>query len=106
MQNSEENSRREGFGLTATEAMWKRIPVLVSSACGLRTQVRDNIDGLLINNPEDEEEIATQLGKLLSGPKQAEAMGFSGKQRVLDHFLTFQQISRWLTLLMRQLGPH
>ena len=100
-----QNSLREGFGLTATEAMWKRIPVLVSSACGLRTQVRDNIDGLLINDPEDEEQIATQLGKLLSDPKQAEAMGFSGKQRVLDHFLTFQQISRWLTLLSQTL-PH
>ncbi|MGB3778397.1 MAG: glycosyltransferase [Tunicatimonas sp.] len=96
-----QNSLREGFGLTATEAMWKRIPMLVSSACGLRTQVRDGIDGLLVNDPEDAEEIATQLGKLLSEPKQAEAMGFSAQQRVREHFLTFQQISQWLTLFSR-----
>ncbi|MGB3851972.1 MAG: glycosyltransferase [Tunicatimonas sp.] len=96
-----QNSLREGFGLTATEAMWKRIPVLVSSACGLRTQVRDGIDGLLVDDPEDANQIATRLGTLVSEPKRAEAMGFSAQQRVREHFLTFQQISQWLTLFSR-----
>lgn len=99
-----QNSLREGFGLTATEAMWKNIPVLVSNACGLRTQVRDRIDGLLVDDPEDPEALACALGQLLSEPKQVEAMGFSAKKRVLDHFLTFQQISQWLTLLAHGLS--
>ncbi len=46
-----QNSLQEGFGLTATEAMWKRVPVLGSSACGLRLQIRDRIDGRLTGNP-------------------------------------------------------
>jgi trehalose synthase len=86
--------------------MWKRVPVLVSSACGLRTQVRDGIDGLLVNDPEDANQIATRLGTLLSEPKRAEAMGFSAQQRVREHFLTFQQISQWLTLFSRVMPHH
>lgn len=39
-----QNSLREGFGLTVTEAMWKHIPVLTNRrACGPRQQVRDDI---------------------------------------------------------------
>jgi trehalose synthase len=34
-----QNSLREGFGLTATEAMYKKIPFVgTEQACGLRTQ--------------------------------------------------------------------
>ena len=53
-----QNSLREGFGLTVTEAMWKGTPVLGTEACGLRQQIRDGIDGRLIRNPEDPHEIA------------------------------------------------
>lgn len=34
-----QNSIQEGFGLTVTEAMWKRIPVIGSNACGIRQQI-------------------------------------------------------------------
>ena len=43
-----QNSLREGFGLTATEAMWKRCAVLASPACGLRQQIRHGVDGHLL----------------------------------------------------------
>ena len=39
-----QNSIQEGFGLTATEAMWKQRPVLVSGAAGLRYQVQHNVN--------------------------------------------------------------
>ena len=42
-----QNSLREGFGLTATEAMWKQVPVLGTRACGIRQQIRDGVDGVL-----------------------------------------------------------
>lgn len=94
-----QNSLREGFGLTATEAMWKRVPVLASNACGLRHQIRNNIDGVLINNPEDEQEVATQLSELLKEPLSVEQMGFYAEIRVINNFLNFSQISNWLRLL-------
>jgi len=45
-----QNSLREGFGLTVTEAMWKQRGVLGSRACGIRAQIRDGIDGRLVTD--------------------------------------------------------
>ena len=56
-----QNSLREGFGLTATEAMWKGVCVVGTRACGLRHQIRNGIDGILIQDPQDPGEIARRL---------------------------------------------
>src|SRR5690606_38982615 len=61
-----QNSLREGFGLTVAEAMWKKTAVIGSSAAGIRLQIRPNLDGCLVRNPEDREEIARTLAALLS----------------------------------------
>ena len=66
-----QNSLREGFGLTATEAMWKRCAVLASPACGLRQQIRHGVDGHLLTSAEDPEEIADTLELLLTAPAHA-----------------------------------
>lgn len=96
-----QNSLQEGFGLTATEAMGKRIAVLASNACGLRNQVRNHIDGRLLRHPEDPKVVATHLENLLSNPKLVEEMSFSAEKRVLDHFLIFQQLTQWLNVFHR-----
>ncbi|MGD1889259.1 MAG: glycosyltransferase [Cyclobacteriaceae bacterium] len=96
-----QNSIQEGFGLTATEAMGKRIAVLASSACGLRNQVRNHIDGRLLHHPEDPSEVASHLEYLLNNPKVVEEMSFSAEKRVLDHFLIFQQLTNWLNVFHR-----
>ena len=96
-----QNSIQEGFGLTATEAMGKRIAVLASSACGLRNQVRNHIDGRLLHHPEDPREVASHLQYLLNNPKVVEEMSFSAEKRVLDHFLIFQQLTNWLNVFLR-----
>ncbi len=98
-----QNSLQEGFGLTATEAMGKRIAVLTSSACGLRNQVRNHIDGRLLQHPEDPDEVAYYLEELLSNPKSVEEMSFSAEKRVLDHFLIFQQLTSWLNVFHKVL---
>jgi trehalose synthase len=94
-----QNSLREGFGLTAAEGMWKRVPVLATNACGLRQQVRDGIDGLLTRDPEDPEEIAENLDYLLGHMHQRSLMRRNGQRRVHDEFLVFRQVRRWLRLL-------
>jgi len=94
-----QNSLQEGFGLTATEAMWKRVPVLASNACGLRHQIRNSIDGVLIKDPEDEQEVAAKLSELLKAPHNVEQMGFHAETRVIDKFLNFSQIGDWLRIL-------
>lgn len=94
-----QNSLQEGFGLTATEAMWKRVPVLASNSCGLRHQIRNGIDGILIRNPENEQEVAKSLSEVLKEPNKVEQMGFYAEMRVINKFLNFTQISDWLRVL-------
>ena len=94
-----QNSLREGFGLTATEAMWKAIPVLGTSACGLRQQIRDGVDGRLVSNPENPDEIAAALDEMLQRPQALDHWGRNAQLRVHNEFLIFTQLSRWLRLL-------
>lgn len=94
-----QNSLREGFGLTATEAMWKAVPVLGTSACGLRQQIRDGVDGRLVNDARDADEIATVLDQMLQDPQSLDHWGRNAQLRVHNEFLIFTQLSRWLRLL-------
>ena len=101
-----QNSLREGFGLTATEAMWKGIPVMGTHAWGLRQQIRDGLDGRLVNDPENPEEIAQMLDEMLADPGLRSAWGQSGQRRVNHEFLVFRQILEWLRLLAKCGSAH
>lgn len=94
-----QNSIREGFGLTATEAMWKHVCVIGTHACGLRQQIRDRIDGILVRDPLDPIEIAEVLDDLLAEPRKREILARTAQRRVHDEFLIFPQLRRWLRLL-------
>jgi len=94
-----QNSLQEGFGLTATEAMWKRLRVVGTRACGLRQQIRDGIDGRLVKDPNDPAELAGVLDELLASSADRSAMTTSAQRRVFDEFLVFRQVSRWLNVL-------
>jgi trehalose synthase len=95
-----QNSLREGFGLTVAEAMWKRKPVLGSArACGVRLQVREGVDGLLVANPEDPEAIAEAMHQMLADDDQLETCGNNAQRRVYDEFLIFSELRRWLEVL-------
>jgi trehalose synthase len=94
-----QNSIQEGFGLTATEAMWKGVPIIGTRACGLRQQVRNGIDGVLIQDPEDPEEIAKRIDDLLEDGHKRERMARNAQQRVHEEFLIFKQLCQWLRTL-------
>lgn len=94
-----QNSLEEGFGLTVTEAMWKRVPVLGAPACGIRLQIRDGIDGRLHHDASDPDVIASALLFMLGNPDERAAWGRAGQRRVYDEFLVFPQLRRWLRVL-------
>jgi len=95
-----QNSLREGFGLTVTEAMWKRVPILSNSqAVGPRYQVRDGLDGRLIHDPQDTGELATALNVMLADSRARAVWGQMAQRRVHDRFLVFSQLQGWLQLL-------
>ncbi len=95
-----QNSIQEGFGLTATEGMWKRVPVLVSSAAGLRQQVREGVDGRILPDATDTENIREVLDAMLEDDVGRRVMGRSAQRRVHDNFLVFNQVSSWLNALV------
>jgi trehalose synthase len=96
-----QNSLQEGFGLTITEAMWKGVPVLSNSrACGPRHQIRDGIDGLLIRDPEDENEMQRALATMLADPVRLASWGRAAQRRAYDDFLVFRQLREWGRLFL------
>ena len=95
-----QNSIREGFGLTLTEAMWKGTPVLGNTrAAGLRQQVRDRVDGRMVDDPEDSAALAVALDEMLAAPADLDHWAKSAQRRVYDEFLVFTQLRKWLELL-------
>jgi trehalose synthase len=93
-----QNSLKEGFGLTVTEALWKIKPVIGTYAYGIRQQIHDNLNGILIQDPLNKKEIAGKLNYSLARPKEREVWGYSGQKRVIENFLVFTQIRKWLQL--------
>ena len=94
-----QNSLKEGFGLTATEAMWKGAPLLATRASGLRAQVRDGLEGRLVDSAEDAEAIAQGLREMLTHDKRSDAWANNARSRVANEFLIFHQVQRWLEVL-------
>ena len=94
-----QNSLREGFGLTVTEAMWKRAAVLGSRACGLRLQIRDGVEGRLSPDAEDPAAVADCLDSMLADAPGRNLWGARAQRRVYEEFLVFTQVRRWIEVL-------
>ena len=94
-----QNSIREGFGLTITEAMWKRISVLGSNACGIRQQIQEGVDGKILYSPDDPDEVAKALDEMLQYPDIRHSWGRNAQRRVHEMFLVFNQVASWLRAL-------
>jgi trehalose synthase len=98
-----QNSLREGFGLTVTEAMWKQVAVLGTTAAGIRQQVRHDVDGFLNPEPANAGAVARSLGRLLDEPHTRTRYALNGQRRVHEDFLIFSQLRRWFDLMARLL---
>ena len=87
---------REGFGLAASEAMWKATPVVAGRDGGVPLQVRDGVDGYLTDTPE---ETAGRIVELVRDPGLAIEMGKAGHERVRERFLVTRALEDELRLL-------
>ena len=78
-------SRQENAPMAIAEAMAAGLPVIASNRCGMPFMVRQGQTGFLID-PEDCEQIAERLGRLLNDPSLAERMGKAGRQVAREKF--------------------
>jgi len=97
-----QKSLREGFGLTVTEALWKKKPVVASAVGGIPLQVIHKLTGQLAHSVEG---TAYQVRLLLSNPAMANRLGELGQEHVREHFLITSNLKRYLTLFLRMLRP-
>lgn len=93
-----QKSLAEGFGLTATEAMWKSRPVVAGAVGGLNEQVVDGLTGRLVD-PTDLEAFGRAAGELLGDPSLAAKMGAAGRERVREKFLGTRHLMDYVHLL-------
>ena len=94
-----QKSLREGFGLTVTEAMWKRRPVVASAVGGIADQIRDDVDGLLVHDPSSREELALALERVLSDAAVARRLGDAAYERVRQNYLSISSLEHWAELV-------
>ena len=80
-----QKSLQEGFGLTVTEAMVKARAVIASDVGGLRQQITNGHNGLLVD-PADLDGLRAQLRRLLDDPVLRRELGERARATVLERY--------------------
>jgi trehalose synthase len=93
-----QKSIREGFGLTVTEAMWKRAAVIGGNVGGIRRQIDDGKNGFLVTTVD---EAAERIVQLLSDARLRRQLGSRAREKVRESFLMSRLLEDWLDLLAR-----
>jgi trehalose synthase len=100
-----QKSLAEGFGLTVSEAMWKRRPVVGSRVGGIQDQIVDGESGVLISDPHDLAGFGAAVNGLLANPARAERIGRAARERVREHFLAPHHLTHYFELIHRLMAP-
>ena len=79
-----QKSLKEGFGLTVTEAMWRKKAVIGGNVGGIKMQIENGRNGFLV---ERSGEAARRIVQLIENPKLAEEMGKEAKASAKENFL-------------------
>ncbi|MBN1509689.1 MAG: glycosyltransferase [Sedimentisphaerales bacterium] len=93
-----QKSIKEGFGLTVTEALWKRKPVVASNVGGIPLQIKDGETGYLLE-PNDYDGFAERIVHILKDPSGAKSLGEKARRHVRDNFLITRLVSDYLDLI-------
>ncbi|MEX3901167.1 glycosyltransferase [Paraburkholderia sp. BR10954] len=88
-------SREEGFGLTTTEALFRGRPVVVSSAFGLKRQVVNGLNGIVLEEPDIEAKAAEMMRRLATSYSDYEGMARRARENCLHFGTQISQIPKW-----------
>ncbi len=92
-----QKSIKEGFGLTVSEALWKRKPVIGGAVGGIKRQILDGVTGFLVKSPE---EAARRAVQLLGDGELRRRMGENGYRHVKQNFLLTRQVKDCLMVML------
>jgi len=97
-----QKSIKEGFGLTVSEALWKKKPVIASGIGGITLQVKHKFTGLLCHSVEG---ASYSLKQLLTNKEYARWLGENGHQHVKQNFLLTRHVRDYLLLFLSLYFP-
>lgn len=89
----------EGVPVVLMEAMASHIPVIASRVAGVQELVEDGVTGFTVP-PGDVATLAERIGRILSDPEAARAMGAAGRQ-VVEREFDIARESAWLAEILR-----
>ncbi|HSL11285.1 MAG TPA: glycosyltransferase [Actinomycetota bacterium] len=93
-----QKSLAEGFGLTVTEAMWKRRPMVASRVGGIQDQIDDGAQGLLVD-PRDLGAFGQAVARILADPGAAARYADAAHERVRERYLAPHYLAQYLELI-------
>ena len=93
-----QNSYREAFGLTVTEAMWKEAPIVGSTGVGIQRQITDSENGFIIKSSS---EGAKKVVELIEHRNLAKSIGKRAKEHVRENYLLTRLLRDHLILYNR-----
>jgi trehalose synthase len=91
-----QKSLREGFGLTVAEAMWKGAAVVGGRAGGIVHQIKDGVNGFLVDSVE---QAAERIVQLLKDRNLALRLGRAARESVRSQFLMTRLMEEWIDLV-------
>ena len=68
------------------EGMSSGLPIVASRLPGFELVMRNGVDGIMVDRPDDEAGFAAALDRLLEDPALGQRMGASGRQRAVSTF--------------------
>jgi len=95
-----QNSLREGFGLTLTEAMYKGVPCIgTEQAVGLKAQIVNGQTGILVSgNPSVPLNVSVAIARLLCDDALRARCSVNGQKSAVQNYLVYRQLEKWLEL--------
>ena len=93
-----QKSIREGFGLTVSEALWKRKATVGGNVGGIKLQIKNGKSGYLINSNRG---AANKVKELLLDKAKQVRFGEEGHRTVAKRFLTTRHVLDYLKLFKK-----
>jgi len=96
-----QKSIKEGFGLTVSEALWKKKAVIGGNTGGIPLQIIHGVNGYLVNTPEEAVHYALYL---IRQKDIREKLGRAGREHVRRNFLITRELRDYLMVATLTLG--
>jgi len=74
-------SKMEALGLTQIEFMYGGVPVISSGTYGQKWLITNNVDGIIVNGPNDIEGAAKAIEELIKNPNKREEMSINAREK-------------------------